>query len=232
MSRSKKKTVFDFTSIYLYSWEDLYWMEDEIYVGLEALTALLKNQEDTLAENFKKTEDLRKQKLPQIPEEFRASYEQQFFENDDKVNYQLRIVQRYSLCLAYFTFLENRLEVLSQAVANEFDLHFEKNPQNILPNLMNFLRDDFGLNYEKIEPHFIRIINQRFTRNCIAHNQGQIAHNDLNKFQPATGLGLKNNSIIMKPIYLEYLIKLSRCLFEDLLVEIDKRYIELKKGDE
>lgn len=225
----KRKIGFNFNDVYLYEWGELYWYKDEINVGYSAIEELIKNQEKSLVEAFEKTQILKEEKLPNIPEDYRASYEQQFFEYTDKINYQLRIVQRYSACLMIFTFFEGNLEFLVNRINEEFNLKFEYGNRQLINKFWSFFRNVYELNVEEIEPYYTKIINQKIIRDKIAHNRGTLSEKEMKKFKKVDGLGLtKFNEIVIKPEYFEYLIASMKQFYKQLFYLIDMRYKELK----
>ncbi|MCH2488706.1 MAG: hypothetical protein MK211_01035 [Flavobacteriales bacterium] len=224
-----KKTPFDMSQVRLYEWGNLYWYEDEIFIGLNAISKLITNQEKTLNESLQSLQKLKEKKLPEIPDEYRASYEQQFFEDSDKTNYQLRIMQRYSSCLMIMTFFENTLKFLAKEIGNEINNPFSAPKHNAIPETIKFLIQAFKINESVKSKEYNVIIQQRVVRDSIAHNNGFILKNRINQFKPMEGINLNGEEIIIRPEYLNTLIKISQKFYKDLILLIDDRFIELAK---
>lgn len=225
-----KKLSFSWSDVRLFEWQNLWWYQDEIDIGFDALNALIDNQEKTMNESMVLTEKLKKERLSEIPEEYRSSYEQQFFENSDKVNYQLRIMQRYSSCLMILSFFEHSLKFLSLEIAEKTHQPFIVPSNSIVPNTMKFLVNEFNISPLARSKEYNLLLIQRVVRDSIAHHNGIIPDDRIVQFVSMEGINLKNNEIIIRPEYLKNLVELSKKFFKDLILLIDDRFIELSKG--
>lgn len=218
-----KKIALDMSNIRMFDWQNLWWYDYEIDVGFDALSALIDNQEKTLKESIIITEKLRTEKLLEIPEEYKASYERHYFEHTDRVDHQLRIMQRYSSCLIVFSFIENSLKFLTSEFANKLNVEFKIPYRNIIGETMNFLINKLKIKKDALSQEFEFISNQKVIRNSIAHHNGIIVSDRLVDFYESEGINLKNGEIIIRPEYLKRLIENGRIFFKSLILHIDDR---------
>lgn len=199
-------------------------------VGLNALSVLIENQEKTINESMLLINNLKKEKLPDIPIEYRDSYEQQFFEISDKENYQLRILQRYSSCLILFSFIENYLKRITLEFANKFNIPIKDQNYNIILGTVKTLISDIGVDEKLRSKEYNHIVQQIIVRNKIAHNNGVISKKDLSRFKKSNGCNVSNyGEIIIRPEYLKGIIDSGRVFFKNLILLIDDRYKDLSK---
>ncbi|MCM4164030.1 MULTISPECIES: hypothetical protein [unclassified Arenibacter] len=213
---------YNLNDIHLYEWGDLWWFEYEVQVGLWALQDLIKYQEEIY--HLRKDEFIKskEKRLAQIPVEYKDSYEQHSFEDGDRTFTELIKIQRNSVCLSIFSYLEGQLIKLLRMMAKVFKIDIEPPTTGILSSIKGTMENTFEVNNESYQRYFGNIINQLGTRNAIAHENSHIT--DKKKFRKTEGLELRGLEIIISDIkYLEFLINQAEKLFENLLVAIDKR---------
>jgi len=221
------KFKFNLNDIHLYEWSDLYWFEYEISIELWALSNLIRNQEDVYVSKQKEFIAKRNEVLPNIPIEHRDSYEQHFFEDSDRTFFELKKIQRNSICLSFYSFLEGKILELIHMMAEEFDVPYRKSGHEILESLNRYIVHECRVNGASFKKSFNRISRQSYVRNAIAHNQSRI--HKKRRFIREDGIIQKGNKIVIEDVvYLENLIIWTEEYFKQLLISVDKRLTEIK----
>ncbi len=209
-----------------YEWSDLYWFDFEVAIGFWALSSLVNNQEEIYHNKKKEFIENKEIRLADIPDEFKGSYEQQFFEDGDRTFEQLIEIQRYSVCLSFFSYLEGKLVELLKMMINEFKIDLEIPTTKVIPSIDRLIEIDFGVNNESYIKDFSRIKNQLVIRNSIAHNQSYLKNK--NQFPKTDGLELKGLKVVIsKTSYLETMISQAERSFKNLLIAVDKRLTKI-----
>jgi len=221
------KFNFSLNDIHHYDWGNLWWFEYEIQIGLWALKDLVTNQEEIYL--VKKGDFLknREKRLAEIPDEYKDSYAQQFFEDGDRTFAELINIQRNSACLSFFSFLESKLIELLKMMNMEFNVQFEVPTTKVLASLKVLIEKGFGVSDDNYNGNYDRILNQVIIRNSIAHQDSFIKHEKY--FPKREGIELKGLKIIISDTsYLTFLIKKAEDLFKELLIAVDKRLTQVK----
>lgn len=221
------KFNFSLNDIHHYDWGNLWWFEYEIQIGLWALKDLVTNQEEIYL--VKKADFLknREKRLAEIPDEYKDSYAQQFFEDGDRTFAELINIQRNSACLSFFSFLESKLIELLKMMNMEFNVQFEVPTTKVLASLKVLIEKGFGVSDDNYNGNYDRILNQVIIRNSIAHQDSFIKHEKY--FPKREGIELRGLKIIISDTsYLTFLIKEAEDLFKELLIAVDKRLTQVK----
>lgn len=214
----------EFNKIRLFKNEELYLKQYEIQISIKALIELINNEDKSIKDiqtEFKKT--LQGKKLENIPIEQRDYYQEHLIDRELIIN-QLIIKKRYSSCMLIFSVFEGILKEFCLEIerTNNFAIKIKDlKSKNDLSLYENYLTKIYELDFDKINPSFIKIKHQKITRNNITHKNGFAK---VGEIQIVNGLELTNNQIIItSKIYFEYLINLMEQFFEELLIEIDKK---------
>jgi len=221
------KFKIDLNDLHMFEWGDLWWFDYEIQICLRALNDLVINQEEIFSIKKASFNKNRKEKLSEIPHEFKDSFEQHFYADGDRIFAELIQIQRNSACLSYFSFLENKLIELLKMMNETFGMEIEIPKNNILPTLKVIIEKDFGVDSKTFDKQYSRIINQVQIRNAIAHRGSYLEHKKY--FPNAVGIELNGLKVVISdPIYLRFLIKEAEELFKELLIVTDKTLTRLK----
>lgn len=224
--------------INIFKWADLNYFEFENKIAFDALKSLNLNQEKSLSESKvvldKNIEDFRKG-LELLSEHEQESYIYQKYYLDEVIINELQIIQRYSSILSIFSFYESRLKMICELIETEFEFKVKikhlNNYEGDLNKYWNYLSKVFEIKTDSIENLFKPINVHKKIRNAIAHHNGKTNE----KIAPQEGLTLnkigdKFQIVIDENIYINNLLQNIEIFIRELLIEIDKRYFELKSA--
>lgn len=228
---------FNLNHVYSFNWDQLHYFEFDNIVAFDAFKSLNFNQEKSLnkskADLNQQIQDFKKG-LESLSESDQESYVyQKYFINEVIIN-EIQRIQRYSSVLSIFSFYESRLKSICNLIESEFEFKVKikhlNNYEGDLNKYWNYLSKVFEIQTEKTEPLFKPINEQKKIRNIIAHNDGITKE----KIEVIQGLTLnklgKNFKIqIDEGVYIGNLLQSIEVFISALLIEIDKRYITLKK---
>ncbi|GAQ48499.1 hypothetical protein VT569_02130 [Flavobacterium psychrophilum] len=228
---------FNLNYVYSFNWDQLHYFEFDNIVAFDAFKSLNFNQEKSLnkskADLNKQIQDFKKG-LESLSESDQESYVyQKYFINEVIIN-EIQRIQRYSSVLSIFSFYESRLKSICNLIESEFEFKVKikhlNNYEGDLNKYWNYLSKVFEIQTEKTELLFKPINEQKKIRNIIAHNDGITKE----KIEVMQGLTLnklgKNFKIeIDEGVYIGNLLQSIEVFISALLIEIDKRYITLKK---
>jgi|SRR5690606_3851851 len=208
--------------IYSYDWGSLYWFEYEVTIGFWALKDLIIYQEEIYVKKQNEFISKRDKVLPTVPDEYRDSYEQHFFEDADRTFGELKYIQRNSVCLSFFSYFEGKLLELVRMMEVEFNVPYKRANMEILMSINRYIVNDCKIDATTFRDRFKSIVKQSPTRNAIAHNQSLFEN--VIRFKKEEGIILKGKKAIIEDvIYLNNLINWAEDYFEKLFVAIDKR---------
>ncbi|RZK02306.1 MAG: hypothetical protein EOO46_18645 [Flavobacterium sp.] len=225
----------DFSKIYLFTWEDLYYTEVENEIGIEAFNKLCSNQEESLKSTQKEFKEFVGGELAKLHPDDQSSYYMQIFQRDEMIIKELLRQQRYSLCLSIFSFFEGRLKSICSQIENKFNYKIKVDDLNGNEDLLkywNYLVKVYELELASLEKYFTPIKQQKIVRNLIAHQNGMPRGDQEKKINIVKGITLEkydnfSQIVITDPIYiLDLLTKMDEFL-KELLLAIDTRYIAL-----
>lgn len=234
------ENLFSTAHIKVLNWPDLYYIEMETEVGLNALQKLCLNQEAALASAVKGFENY----LAIDPTysslespEYKASYRHQMFEREEMILDELRKQQRYSMCLSIYSFFEGRLREVCNLIEVEFAFKIKLGDLNSSDHLMqyhSYLSKVYEANLSSAEPYFTPIKISKGVRNLIAHHSGWTNNNKLaESIEKRIGFtqqkfGNSFQVVITSHRYILYLIEKMELYFKELLIIVDTRYLALK----
>jgi len=231
--------VIDFSKIYSFTWENLYLSELENEIGIEAFKKLNKNQEESLKITQKEFNETVSKELKLLPDEDQGGYYMQIFQREELMVKELLRQQRYSLCLSIFSFFEGRLKSMCDKIENEFKFKIriaDLASHEDLSKYWNYLTKVFEIDTSKSEPLLTPIKQQKIVRNIIAHQNGMPSADQEKKLVIKKGLKLEKFEeldhrmvLISDPIFLEELLEKMESFLKQMLLDIDARYIELRK---
>ncbi|WP_248722727.1 hypothetical protein [Seonamhaeicola sp. ML3] len=220
------KFGFNFNDFHSFNWCELWWFQYETSIGFWALSDLINNQEESYAIKKEKFINEKKARLANIPDEYQASYDQQFFEDGDRTFEQLIDIQRNSICLSLFSYLEGKLLKFLKMMIKEFGINVDIPKSSVFLNINNIIEKEFGVTKERYVKDFSRLGNQLKVRNAIAHTQSYIE--DERKFSKVEGVSLERGKVVITDvIYLKSLIKQAEGYFKELLISVDVRLTEI-----
>lgn len=230
----KVKIGYGISEVDSLKWEELYFFEFEIEIGLEAFHALNSSQEKMLKltkEKFDKfiAED---EALNSIEPRDQGSYYSQFFEREEMTINELQRQQRYSMVLSVFSFFEGKLKSICQQIESSFNFKIkidDLNSQDDLMRYWKFLEKVFEIDTKSIEIFFTPIKQQKIVRNIIAHQDGIVDKDKRKKIVIVRGLSVKefgDEAIIelQDSTYVLYLLEKMGSFFKKLILAIDNRY--------
>ncbi|CAM1341686.1 hypothetical protein [Tenacibaculum aestuarii] len=214
---------FDLNNIYFYKCGDFYYVEQEIRIGLYAISDLVKYQEETYKEKRKEFLNRREEKLAVIEEEFKGQYDRQFFQEEDMGFNELKYIQRNAVCLVFFSFYESQLLKLFRLAKSQMGEEVKEEPQQgIIKALNRYFIKELKIDNENVEKFYTKIASQINVRNAIAHTQSQLSNPK--KFCRVEGLELYGSKVnIVESKYLINLINWANRYFVELLEAIDKK---------
>lgn len=226
----------NFNNIHLFKWGELYYIEMENELVIDAIRKLNINQEKSLAQIKKDFEEiLKKDKfLNHIEPELQGSYYSQFFEIEERTIKELQQQQRYSIVLATYSFFEGRLKSICKLIEDTFDFKIKlddlKNDE-YLTKYWNYLKKVYEIETQSIEPFFTPVKQQKIIRNIIAHQEGIIHKQQIDKITLVKGLTIREFGDIRqieigKNEFVTYLLDNMESFFKKLLITIDKKYSE------
>jgi len=224
---------------YGFKWTDLYYIDFNISNSYDALKRINSNQEVSLLESRKTLEA----KINSIKEENKLlgsdidAYINHHFYEDDMVINELEKLQRFSLIMSIFSFYESQLKILCNLIEKEFQFKIKlkdlNNYKGDLFRYWTYLDKVYQVPIGNLQPLFNPINQQKSLRNLIAHHNGIVNEDSINKVHKVDGVlfnkvGNLYYIEIEKDIYINYLLKNIKDFFEELLKVVDNRYIELK----
>ncbi|WP_412987661.1 hypothetical protein [Pontimicrobium sp. IMCC45349] len=225
------KLKFNLNDIHLYDWGELYWFDNNVDISLSAIHLLINNQEKSLKEHYLKLKKKREKELPNVPIEYRDSYEQHFFEHADMTIERLAFFQRGLILGSIFIQIESDMKELINLISEEFKICFNDVKDNMIQQYWKFLVNDFKIETDGVEKYFTPIVNEKIVRNAISHQGSYLTNEQLESFHPKNGIKLKGYEIRITDLeYLFNFLKRVGRFFDVLLIAVDKRYTELKKG--
>ena len=229
--------MFDVNNIIIYKWDELYYIELENEIGVDAFKKLITNQEESLLSTQTKFKDLIKsdKELASLEDIDKGSYYRASYEREEIAIEELQRQQRYSICLSVFSFYEGRLKSICNQIEKKFNFKIKINDLNSNDDLMkywNYLEKVFEINTDKISSLFTPIKQQKIVRNIIAHQEGIANEDQLKKINIINGLGIKKFGLdhqiqIVEISYLFFLIEKITLFFKELLLSIDVRHKEI-----
>lgn len=226
----------DFNNINIFKWADLNYFEFENQIAFDALKNLNLNQEKSLSESKvaldKNIEDFQKS-LELLSKEEQESYVNQKYYWDEVIINELQLIQRYSSILSIFSFYESRLKMICELIEGEFELKVKIKKINNYGSTLNkywiYLNEVFEIKNDDIQKLFSALDDYRNIRNAIAHKNG------MTREKIVSQEGLILNKIgdefqieISEIIFIKNLLQNIETFMSKLLIEIDKRYYELK----
>ncbi|MBE5322170.1 hypothetical protein IM793_23660 [Pedobacter sp. MR2016-19] len=225
----------DFSKIYLFTWEDLYYTEVENEIGIEAFKKLCANQENSLKTTEQEFKQLVNAELSTLQPEDQGSYYMQIFQRDEMMIRELLRLQRYSLCLSIFSFFEGRLKSICSQIEHKFSFKIKVDDLNSNEDLLkywNYFIKVFELDLDDLEKHFTPIKQQKIVRNLIAHQNGMPRPEQEKKINLVEGIRIEKYEafcqvIIADPVYIINLLDVMNTFLKELLLAIDKRYIKI-----
>ncbi len=231
--------MFDASDVYLYKWNELNYLELEIEIGVVAFRMLIENQENSLLEIERKFNEKLKndEEHNSLDDSLKGSYYSAFYEREQLAINDLRRKQRYSICLSIFSFFEGRLKSLCDQIENEFNFMIkldDLNGNDDIKRYWSYLVKVFNIDTDTVQDLMQPIIQQKATRNIIAHQEGLLTSEKLNKIVRLDGLvvnkiGDSYQLKIDNVKYLLFLIEKIESFFIELLRKVDGRYGILKE---
>ncbi|PJJ07579.1 hypothetical protein CLU83_0761 [Flavobacterium sp. 1] len=223
--------------VYSFNWDQLHYFEFDNIVAFDAFKSLNFNQEKSLnkskADLNQQIQDFKKG-LESLSESDQESYVYQKYYINEVIINEIQRIQRYSSVLSIFSFYESRLKSICNLIESEFEFKVKikhlNNYEGDLNKYWNYLSKVFEIQTEKTESLFKPINEQKKIRNIIAHNDG-ITKEKIDAVQGLTlhKLGKNFKIEIDEGVYIGNLLQSIEVFISALLIEIDKRYITLKK---
>ena len=228
---------FDLNTIRLYEWGDLFLVKMQTEIGFDGILKIIDNLETSLESS--KTE-LKKEisenlDLKQLEGQDREAYHQHLYEMDEITLREIETLQRYSMVLSIFSFLEGILKSLCEGIEEELKFTIRLKDLNNNEDLQwywNYLTKVLIIDTKKIEPDFTVLKQQKIVRNIIAHQSGYANDSQVNKIQEVSGLKTRYNKVdIHNSDYLIFLVKTMQSLFDNLIIAVDDRFKEIKSSN-
>ncbi|MEO5645163.1 MAG: hypothetical protein ABIQ40_05800 [Bacteroidia bacterium] len=225
-------------NVELFVWGELYYIELEVELGINALTTLNSNQEKSLLQSKAEFEKQIKNdsELQQIEREFVGSYYSQMYERDELFIKELQRQQRYAILMSLFSFFEARLKSVCVLIEEGFKFKIKLSDLRSNDDLMRYwiyLDKVFEMKVLNILPVFNQINLHKKVRNKIAHQNGLINEGEKNGFGNIQNIkfdkmGIHYQIEILNEEYLTKIMTLMVSFFAQLLTAVDERYKEIE----
>ncbi|MBK6836442.1 MAG: hypothetical protein IPG89_20150 [Bacteroidetes bacterium] len=228
------------SDLLIYEWSELHYLKLGNDLGIEAYKILLKNQEDSLVKTISEL-DFKIKSDPlfdSLNQDDSQSYSNQVYGIEELINSELQLQQRYSLCVALFSFLEGRLNQICLAIEGNSNIKFDKRKKkdgefDNLSWCMRYLINIYGIKSKKTIVSFESIQKYKQLRNPIVHNEGLISKLKKLEIEAVQGINLisiaNNFQIeIKETIFFDNLISHIDDLLNEILIAVHYRYIERK----
>jgi hypothetical protein len=213
-------------------WNVLYFNQMEYDFGIRTLRSLIVSQEMAFAkirDDFQKKMD--EDKVLNSSDPYNGSMHYEHFYSDQKnMIEEIEILQRYSMCVSYFSFFESRLKEICEFIESNFE--FEKKVKDFCNNnnicgYWKYLIDVFEIS-KKTECQYTPIINRYEIRNIITHQNGIPKAEQFNSIKYIKHIKITNSSqmnriSIMKGFNEGLLTDINKFLFT-LVKVVDERY--------
>jgi len=225
----------DFKNVYSFDWQDLFYIELENDIGIEAFKKLIVNQEQSFLSSKKEFEDYMEGELNSLPDGYKSGYYGQILHWDKLAIDELLKLQRYSTCVSIFSFFEGRLRRICELVETKYNFKVRVNDLNNNDNTIkywNYLTKVFELESKKPEPFLTPIKQQKVIRNVITHQNGIPTDVQLKQIYQVVGLDIVDDNgipvIVINNDYLYYILERTSLFLKAVLRSIDLRSNEIQ----
>lgn len=230
----------DFSTIHVFNWDNLYYIELENEVGIESFKKLCDNQEASLMTTEQEFKELVTGEMKKLHPDDQSSYYMQIFERDEMIIKEILRQQRYALCLSIFSFFEGRLKALCTLIENKFNFKLKVGDLNGNEDLLrywNYLEKVFEVEVGPLEKYYTPIRHQKAVRNLIAHQNGIPRPEQAKKINIVKGLALQalgefQQIVIHDPIYIMDLLDRMELFLKELLLVVDERAKQIKASSD
>lgn len=219
MSRKEKRAIVINSNTRIYHWDYLYYLNQEVQLGFDSLSSILKNNLACLIEEeFKLKERLRSDDLLySLNENDRNSYLLQNYELDNQFIAELTQQQFYASFLSCYAFFEGRLRVLCVELQNHLSPNIflkDLSSRNHINQYLTFLEKVIGISALRLSLEIKTISGLGTVRNKLAHQNGLISIGEKEHLTKCDILGI--NFI---EVGSQWIIDLSKFDFQKQLIE-------------
>jgi hypothetical protein len=222
---------------HVFQWHAIDWLQDEFEFAFRAFNELFEKQELSLKESIKEFERKISDDLKSIDLEFRDSYRSHYYGEEERMLNEILFIQRNANLLALFSFFESMLKKICDEIQKHYNCKIKvddlKGEKGDISKYWKYLTKVYEIDDKQVNNYYSNLIEQKFIRNKIAHNDGFINKEELQNVKMKKGLTIKsiqNNKFIIKITDVQYLIDTNFNLssfFYALIVEVDERFIKL-----
>ena len=161
-----KKNIFSTKGVYVFEWQDLYFVKFGVEIGIDAFKSLNFNQEESLILIKKNFEDKLKNDvaLNSLKPEQKGSYFEQVFERERITILEIQRKQRFAIILSIFSFFEGQLKGVCTLIEQTYNFNIKIDDLNSNEDLLrywNYLEKVFEIDTLKVEPSFTPIKQQK-----------------------------------------------------------------------
>lgn len=230
--------MFDIKDFYFFAWPKLWEQSIETEISIEAMKMIVNNQERIWVDiKNRLDEQIENDDFGPLEEEYRASYYSQAYEIETRTLEKLRYLQRSAAFVSVFSLFEGRLKTLCQMIENDFDFKVkisDLSGRDDIQKLWSFLVKIYELRKNRIENLLHPIRQQKTIRNILVHHEGFLTEEQEKNIRQMPGLiviGPYDSLYQIQIAGSEFIINLLekvRLFYEELLIEIDRRYREIK----
>jgi hypothetical protein len=231
--------LYDFSNVPDYHWADLYYLNYELGLELDAVSASVLFHENLIAQ--KRTE-LQKAILSDDylqnstdPEDVKGQYEGQYYGSQQESIDELEVVFRNSDIMAIFAIFESKFKQLCEMIEDEtksFLKHTDLRAQGDIDRFAKYLKAVFRAKITD-ESKLQEILKYKIVRNKVAHEYGKLSANEVKKIENINGIKILGPEGFQRLVIVTYgffppLITMMRDFFKQLLDDVDERMKEIK----
>lgn len=217
-------------------WEALKDYESNLFIQLKAIRLLHENQEASLDQIIEELNN-RARNDPWLktedPEEI-FDHLDIVYKRKDLHHKSLKDLQRYSMIVTIFSFLESQLKILSNLINLEFKFKIKASDisNNDIARYWKYLIDVYDIGNKSLSDSYSLLLGRKAIRNVIVHKGGFINKDQKKDVSEGKGLEIvedmgENKVHIKDPKYILSFIDEIEDFFTLLIEMCDKRYVEL-----
>lgn len=214
-----------------FKWTYLYYFEIEFKSNLESSKNLFLNQESKL----KSIQDVLNKKievgLNNVNQEYIGSFYLSHYYFEEKIMNSMLKNHRNFFLLGLFATIESQMKSLCEEVIkrNESISSGKRiNSKNgYFKTYFNFLRNTFEIKNSSILENYKFISDRIFIRNAIAHRNGKLKQNELNKIETIVHINYNEQTDELNIESKEFIIELIRrslLFFIMITIEVDEKW--------
>lgn len=235
-----EKLTFDFSSVPIYEWGELYYLTYELDINLSSIkesisynNKLILDKRQELKEAIEKDEYLKSDER----EEYKAQYYHQHFEHAERAIGDLENTLYHSSILTIFSVFEGKMKYLCELIESETQSKLKhtdlKSNNGDFGQFIKYLTSVFGLTQTKSDSYTQTISKFKTVRNKIAHQNNKISSSELKSIGTLKNIKIESYSdshkiLISSSAFQIELIDTIDKYYQELVKEVDERMKQLK----